>query len=99
MTFASFGGNFWANWHARTRAIHQGTKVRLLLPRVVVVEEKTLNLLAPPFRDCVMLMRLRFSLSSRCHSAPALNDSMIVAAARRALLSSRSRHLQRQRER
>ena len=62
MTFAPSGGNFWANWHARARAIHQGTKVRLPLPRVVVVEEKTLNLLAPPFRDSVMLTRLRFSL-------------------------------------
>jgi hypothetical protein len=72
MTFAPPGGNFRANWHARARAIHQGTKVRLPLPRVVVVEEKTLNLLAPPFRDSVMLTRLRFSLlSSRCHSASA----------------------------
>ena len=60
VTFTPFGGNFWANWHARARAIHQGTKVRLPLPRVVVVEEKTLNLLAPPFPDCVMLTRLRF---------------------------------------
>jgi hypothetical protein len=40
MTFAPYGGNFWANWHARARAIHQGTKVRLPLPRVVLVEEK-----------------------------------------------------------
>ena len=71
MTFARSGGNFWANWHARARAIHQGTKVRLPLPRVVVVEEKTLNLLAPPFPDSVMLTRLRFSLSPRCRSAPA----------------------------
>jgi hypothetical protein len=39
MTLAPSGGNFWANWHARARAIHQGTKVRLPLPRVVVVEE------------------------------------------------------------
>ena len=71
MTFAPSGGNFWANGHARARAIHQGTKVRLPLPRVVVVEEKTLNLLAPPFPDSVMLMRLRFSLSPRCRSVPA----------------------------
>jgi hypothetical protein len=71
MTFVLSGGNFWANWHARARAIHQGTKVRLPLPRVVVVEEKTLNLLAPPFPDSVMLTGLRFSLSSRCHSASA----------------------------
>ena len=41
MTFTLSGGNFWANWHARARAIHQGTKVRLPLPRVVVVEENT----------------------------------------------------------
>ena len=71
MTFAPSGGNFWANWHARARAIHQGTKVRLPLPRVVVVEAKPVNLFAPPFRDFVMLTRLRFSLSSRCHSVPA----------------------------
>jgi len=71
MTYAPSGGNFWANWHARARAIYQGTKIRLPLPRVVVVEENTLNLLAPPFPGFVMLTRLRFSLSSRCHPAPA----------------------------
>jgi hypothetical protein len=60
MTFAPPGGNLWANRHARTRAIHQGTEVRLPLPRLVV-EEKPLNLLAPPFRDFVMLTRLRFA--------------------------------------
>jgi hypothetical protein len=39
MTFAPFGGNFWANRHARTRAIHQGTKLRLPLVRLVVEEK------------------------------------------------------------
>jgi hypothetical protein len=58
--FAPSGGNFWANWHARARAIHQGTKIRLPLPRVVI-EENTFNLLAPPFPDSVMLTRLRFT--------------------------------------
>jgi len=60
MTFAPPGGNLWANRHARTRAIHQGTEVRLPLPRLVV-GGKPLNLLAPPLRDFVMLTRLRFA--------------------------------------
>jgi hypothetical protein len=59
MTFAPPGGNFWANRHACARAIHQGTEVRMPLPRLVV-EEKPLNLFAPPFPESVMLTRLRF---------------------------------------
>jgi len=60
MTFGRFGGNFWTSRHARARAIHQGTKVRLPLPPPCR-RRKALNFLAPPFPGSVMLTRLRFA--------------------------------------
>jgi hypothetical protein len=96
MTFAPSGGNFWASGHARARAIHQGTKVRLPLPRVVVVEDPQPSRSSIPgfcYVDASAFLFLRVVVLYLL-----LNVSMIVAAARRALLSSRSRHLQRQRE-
>jgi hypothetical protein len=39
MSFVPPGGNFWTSRHARARAIHQGTEVRLPLPRLVVEEK------------------------------------------------------------
>ena len=60
VTFARFGGDFWTNRHARARAIHQGTKVRLPLPPPCP-RRKALNFLAHPLPDSVMLTRLRFA--------------------------------------
>jgi hypothetical protein len=98
--FCTTWRQFLGRW-ARSCASHSSgyESPTTITPRCCRRRENPQLLAPPPFPESVMLTRLRFlPFSALSFCTCFLNVSMIVAAARRALLSSRSRHLQRQRE-